>query len=135
MENKSDSVTNWRIIQSSLVVMTLRSWRFLLLFSFPPLVWVIVLATPGPLRAAIGLLCGVVWFGCWRVWLDERYLALIAPENHQQAGEALAFIWGKEKLASKTLEERQQGALRLLRKTLSCTAVLWLFWLTALLFW
>ncbi|MFD1802668.1 hypothetical protein ACFSFZ_10770 [Mixta tenebrionis] len=79
---------------------------------------------------------------CWLLWRHYRrylsasgragYLALLNAENNQQAGAALAFIWGRRRLQALSLQQRHQGALRQLRRMLFLTAALWLFWLTQL---
>ncbi|MGK3373847.1 hypothetical protein ACSLNF_25790, partial [Citrobacter youngae] len=61
MATKSDSVTNDEALQHGLLRHTLASWRFILLFSLPPMVWVLFVAPSGVLRAIIALLCAVVW--------------------------------------------------------------------------
>lgn len=132
MATESDSVTEGEVLQSGLLRHTLASWRFILLFSLPPLAWVLFVAPPGILRTVIALLCAIVWFGCWRLWLDERYFSLITAQNNSQAGEALCFIWRRERLKTLTLADRQSGALKQCRHTLCLVAALWAFWLVQL---
>lgn len=132
MATESDDVTESEDLQSGLLRHTLASWRFILLFSLPPLAWVLFVAPPGILRAVIALLCAIVWFGCWRLWLDERYFSLITAQNNTQAGEALYFIWQRERLKTLTLADRQSGALKQYRHTLCMVAVQWPFWLVQL---
>lgn len=134
MENKCDSVTSGDELSSRLLQHTLSSWRFLLLFILPPLMWVVFVGQAGIVRAVIALLCGLAFFGCWRVWLDAHYLAVIDQENNEQAGTALFFIWRRERLQSLTLNERRQGALKQFRIALGLIALLWAVWLIALLF-
>jgi len=133
MEDKSDIVTNNHALQSLLVQQTLNSWRFFLLFSAPPMVWVIFAAPVDLLRVLITLLCGIVWFGCWRLWLDARYFRLINEENNHQAGEALCVIRQRDRLKTLSLSERQQGALKQCRRAMFFTGALWVVWLVALL--
>lgn len=133
MATESDNVTAGEDIQSDLLRHTLASWRFILLFSLPPLAWVLFAAPPGILRAVIALLCAIVWFGCWRLWLDERYFSLITAQNNSQAGEALSFIWRRERLKTLTLADRQSGALKQCRYTLCLVAALWTLWLVLLM--
>lgn len=132
MATESDNVTEDEALQSGLLRHTLASWRFILLFSLPPMAWVLFAAPPGILRAIIALLCAVVWFGCWRLWLDERYFSLVTAENNTQAGEALCFIWRRERLKTLTLVDRQAGALKQCRHTLCLVAALWAVWLVLL---
>ncbi|EIQ75805.1 MULTISPECIES: hypothetical protein [Citrobacter] len=132
MATESDGVTNNEALQHGLLRHTLASWRFILLFSLPPMAWVLFVAPSGVLRAVIALLCAVVWFGCWRLWLDERYFSLINTQNNEQAGSALCFIWRRERLKTLTLVERQSGALQQCRKTLFLVVVLWAVWLALL---
>ncbi|MBJ9293811.1 hypothetical protein GHT40_05805 [Citrobacter werkmanii] len=132
MATESDDVTESEDLQSGLLRHTLASWRFILLFSLPPLAWVLFVAPPGILRAVIALLCAIVWFGCWRLWLDERYFSLITAQNNSLAGEALCFIWRRERLTTLTLADRQSGALKQCRHTLCLVAALWAFWLVQL---
>ncbi|EOF4707222.1 hypothetical protein ACKWWX_005739 [Klebsiella oxytoca] len=157
MAAESDNVTTEADLQHRLLQHTLASWRYLLLFATPPLLWamfiappgvmraVIVLlcgippllwamfiAPPGVMRAVIVLLCGIVFFGCWRIWLDARYFTLITQENNEHVGEALAFIWRRARLRELTFIERQQGALKQLRRTLMAVAATWVMWLVAL---
>ena len=134
MENKCDSVTCDDDVSSHLLQHTLASWRFLLLFILAPLMWVVFVGQAGVFRAVIALLCGLACFGCWRVWLDAHYLAVINQENNEQAGVALFFIWRRERLQRLTLDERRQGALKQFRKALGLIALLWAVWLIALLF-
>ena len=133
MATESDNVTEGEALRHDLLRNTLASWRFILLFSLPPMVWALFVASPGVVRAVIALLCAVVWFGCWRLWLDQRYFSLINKQNNKQAGNALYFIWRRERLKALTLAERQSGALRQCRKTLCLVTVLWAFWLVLLL--
>ncbi|MFS9418754.1 MULTISPECIES: hypothetical protein [Citrobacter] len=133
MATESDNVTNSEALQHGLLRHTLASWRFILLFSLPPMVWVLFVAPSGVLRAIIALLCAVVWFGCWRLWLDERYFSLINTQNNELAGSALCFIWRRERLKTLTLAERQSGALQQCRKTLFLVVVLWAVWLALLM--
>lgn len=132
MATESDSVTNNEALQRDLLRHTLASWRFILLFSIPPMVWVIFVAQSGVLRAVIALLCACVWFGCWRLWLDDRYFSLLAEQNNAQAGEALYVIWRRDRLKTLTLTERQAGALTQFRRTLYWVAALWAAWLMML---
>ncbi|MBL4277298.1 hypothetical protein H8F10_05080 [Vibrio fluvialis] len=132
MENEMGSITDGEHLQMSLVLRTLSSWRFLLLFTFPPMMWVLFVASPGAFRVAVALLCGIVWFGCWRLWLDGRYFALISLENNTQAGAALNFIWRRERLTRLSLVERQQGAIKQLRRTLIVAAIMLGVWLVAI---
>ncbi|MTH48925.1 hypothetical protein [Intestinirhabdus alba] len=132
MENRSDNVTESDDLPLRLLRQTLASWRFILLFIAPPMAWTLLTVAPGPARALIALWCGAAGFGCWRLWLDARYFALIDEQNNRRAGEALAEIWQREQLASLSLTQRQQGALRQLRRTMYATAALWLTWLAML---
>ncbi|MDN8598695.1 hypothetical protein Q0A17_04560 [Citrobacter sp. S2-9] len=134
MENKCDSVTCGDDVASHLLQQTLASWRFLLLFILAPLMWVVFVGQAGIFRAVIALLCGFAFFGCWRVWLDAHYLAVINQENNEQAGTALFFIWRRERLQRLTLSERRQGALKQFRRAMGLIALLWVVWLIALLF-
>ncbi|MCU6173130.1 hypothetical protein [Citrobacter cronae] len=132
MAMESDNVMNGEVLQYALLRHTLASWRFMLLFSLPPMAWVLFVSPSGILRAVIALLCAVVWVGCWRLWLDERYFSLVTAENNTQAGEALCFIWRRERLKTLTLVDRQTGALKQVRHTLCMVAVQWAFWLVQL---
>lgn len=118
-------------MQAALIQHTLASWRFILLFSFPPFLWALFIDQLNAAGLFIVLLCGIVWFACWRLWLDERYFRVISEENNAMAGEILHVIWGREKLKRHTLLHRQQGALTLFRKTQWLTGVLWVAWLLA----
>lgn len=132
MATESDSVTNSQVLRRDLLQHTLASWRYFLLFAIPPLLWAMFAEPPGVMRAVIVLLCGIVFFGCWRIWLDARYFTLITQENNEHVGEALAFIWRRARLCELTLTERQQGALKQLRYTLVAVAATWVMWLLAL---
>ncbi|MEO3991206.1 hypothetical protein [Pseudocitrobacter cyperus] len=79
------------------------------------------------------LLVGLVWFGCWRLWLDSRYFRWIDEENNQAAGEALCYIWHRERLRVLTFSERQSGALKQYRLTMRLTGIMWLMWVLTLL--
>lgn len=133
MATESDNVTQSDGIQRDLLGHTLASWRFILLFSLPPMVWVIFTAPSGISRAIVALLCAIVWFGCWRVWLDGRYFSLINAQNNELAGEVLGVIWRHERLKTLTLAERQSGALKQCRQTFYMVAILWAFWLMLLI--
>lgn len=132
MATESDGVTNSQVLRRDLLQHTLASWRYFLLFAIPPLLWAMFAEPPGVMRAVIVLLCGIVFFGCWRIWLDARYFMLITQENNDRAGEALFFIWRRARLRELTLTERQQGALKQLRYTLVAVAATWVMWLLAL---
>ncbi|ENT8919006.1 hypothetical protein [Salmonella bongori] len=132
MATKSDKVTSENVLQRDLLSHTLASWRFFLLFTLPPGVWVIFISPPGSLRVVIALLSGMACLGSWRIWLDRRYFALITLENNFQAGEGLFIIWRRERVRAITLSERQQGALKQFRRTLVTIAALWGIWLFAL---
>lgn len=133
MEDNNNDAVNTGALQSLLVQQTLDSWRFFLLFSVPPMVWAFFKAPSDLTRVVIVLLCGIVWFGCWRLWLDARYFRWLNEENNPQAGEALSFIWQREKLTTFSLAGRQQGALRQCRHTMWVTGALWVVWLMALI--
>lgn len=133
MEDKNDNVTSRTALQSLFVQQTLKSWRFFLLFSVPPVVWVIFVAPSTLLRVFIALMCGIVWFGCWRLWLDAHYFRLISEENNELAGDVLFVIWRRERLQGLTYVERQLGALIQYRRTILLTGALWVVWLMALL--
>lgn len=47
MATESDGVTNNEALHRDLLRHTLESWRFILLFSVPPMVWAIVVAPSG----------------------------------------------------------------------------------------
>lgn len=132
MAAESDDVTNEADLQHRLLQHTLASWRYLLLFATPPLLWAMFIAPSGVMRAVIVLLCGIVFFGCWRIWLDARYFTLITQENNDHAGEAMAFIWQRAGLRELTFTGRQQGALKQLHRTLMAVAATWAMWLMAL---
>ncbi|AHG20278.1 membrane protein [Chania multitudinisentens RB-25] len=133
MADKNDTITSRMALQSLLVQQTLKSWRFFLLFSVPPMVWVIFVAPPVLPRVFITLLCGIVWFGCWRLWLDAHYFKFMSDENNELAGEVLFVIWRRERLQKLTFVERQSGALKQYRRTMWLTGALWAAWLMALL--
>jgi len=132
MEPVSDNVTYEGALRSDLLIHTLNSWRFFLLFTLPPLAWCLFVASPGILRVMIALLSGIVWFSCWRLWLDAGYFSLIVADNNAQAGKALAFIWQRDRLHDLAFTERQQGALKQCRRTLYWLAFLWGSWLVLL---
>lgn len=132
MAAESDGVTNSQVLRRDLLQHTLASWRYFLLFAIPPLLWAMFIAPPGVMRAVIVLLCGIVFFGCWRIWLDARYFTFITQENNDHAGEAMAFIWRRTRLRELTFIERQQGALKQLSLTLVAVAATWVMWLLAL---
>lgn len=133
MEAKSDNVTQKSNLPSNLIQHTLKSWRFFLLFSVPPVLWVVFVEAPALPRLFIAVLCGMVWFGCWRLWLDTRYFTCMSEDNNALAGEALFVIWRREKLQRLTFAERQRGALKQFRRTMWLTGGLWIAWLAALL--
>lgn len=133
MEGKNHDIKYRSALQASLIQQTLASWRFFLLFSCPPLLWALVIVQLNLAGIFILLLCGMVWFGCWRLWLDERYFRLINEENNDLAGEALHTIWRRKKLEHREFAQRQQGALTLFRKTMWLTGIMWLSWLIAAL--
>lgn len=132
MAAESDNVTNGHDLRCDLLQNTLASWRYYVLFAFAPLLWAMFVAPSGVMRAVITLLCGIVFLGWWRVWLDARYFTLITQENNDQAGEMLVFIWQREKLGHLTFVERQMGALKQFRRMLITTFATWLVWVLAL---
>jgi hypothetical protein len=133
MEGKNDNVTSRTALQSLFVQQTLKSWRFFLLFSVPPMIWVIFAAPPAFSRIFITLMCGIVWFGCWRLWLDTHYFRLTNEENNELVGNVLFVLWGRERLQRLTYDQRQLGALIQFRRTFRLTGALWIVWLIALL--
>lgn len=133
MANEHHEVTKECALQAALLERTLESWRFLLLMAVPPLLWTIFAASPGALRAVIALLSGASAYGCWRLWLDAGYFVRFNEADNQRAGEALALIWRRETLARLSFTERQQGAVRQLRRTILIIALLWGLWLLALI--
>lgn len=112
---------------ASLVVLvaTLKTWRGLFLMTLPPLG--VVLMHHGSLIAAgMFLAIGAVWYHCWRLWLDQCYFsALQAGMTNEALGQALANIWQRPRLHMLTLAQRQQGALRCLKRSLLMAAGLW----------
>ncbi|HHD7445163.1 TPA: hypothetical protein ACOVFI_004298 [Citrobacter braakii] len=129
MENKNPGITARNALYALLVQQTLQSWRFLLLFSVPPLIWGLFVVPLEVSGLIIVLLCAGVWIGCWRLWLDERYFRLINVENNALAGDILHVIWGRKKLSHLTYAQRLLGALKLFRYTLQFTGILWVVWL------
>lgn len=129
MEDKSHDIKCSDTLQTSLVQQTLGSWRFFLLFSIPPFMWGLFFSALSLSGIFIVFLCGIVWFGCWRLWLDERYFKFLKEENNEIAGEVLHFIWCRERLKRRTFAHRQQGALKLFRLTMWFSGILWIVWL------
>lgn len=133
MENKNGNVTSTASLQSLFVQQTLKSWRFLLFFSIPPVMWVIITDPTAFARVFITLMSGIIWFSCWRLWLDAHYLRLINDENNKIVGNVLFVIWGRKRLQELTYDQRQLGALIQFRRTLWLTGALWIVWLIVLL--
>lgn len=133
MAERSDSVTNSETLQHHLVQYTLASWRYCALSAVPPLLWATFVAPQGVMRAILVLLCGIVFYGCWRMWLDRRYLSQITRDNNLQAGEALFSIWRRERVRKLSLAERQRGALKHLNRTLPIVGATWVIWMLALM--
>ncbi|WP_156292511.1 hypothetical protein [Serratia oryzae] len=133
MANQQDGINKQSTLQAALLERSLASWRFLLLMAAPPLLWVIFAASPGAPRAVTALLSGATGYGCWRLWLDAGYFARFSEADNQRAGDALALIWQREKLAHLSFAERQQGAVRQLKRTILITALLWVLWPLALM--
>lgn len=133
MENGRDIVTQESVLLSRLLTKTLNSWRFFLLFTLPPLAWIFFVVPSGIPCILIALMTGIIWFRCWRLWLDAQYFSLINEDNNEQAGEALCFIWQRETLRTLTLVGRRYAALKQCRHTLYWVAILWLAWLLFLL--
>ncbi|AOR58617.1 hypothetical protein [Pectobacterium parmentieri] len=129
MEDKNQDIKCRPALQAYLIQQTLASWRFFLLFSAPPFMWGLFIAQMSLPGIFIVFLCGIVWFGCWRLWLDERYFRFISEENNEIAGEVLHFIWCREKLQQRTFADRQRGTLNLFRHTMRLTGMLWVVWL------
>ncbi|STE16767.1 Uncharacterised protein [Escherichia coli] len=67
MATESDGVTNNEALHRDLLRHTLESWRFILLFSVPPMVWAIVVAPSG------GATCG------YRAVVRHCLVWLLAP--------------------------------------------------------
>lgn len=131
-ENTGDVVTS-ETKQMQFLLLTLQSWRFFLVSVIPPMLWVIIAAPPRLFAILIAFLCGSVIFGCWRLWLDAQYLRIIESANNLQAGEALFFIWRREKLRHLTVVDRQKGAIKQLWHTMWLIAFVWGVWFVALL--
>lgn len=83
-----------------------------------------------PICTAAGLL--QAWFG-WRLQLDAGLLRKL--ENGTTGGQvdlALARLFARDIAAGRTLEARQRGIARLLRRFLMMTVLVWSFGLVAL---
>ena len=132
MATEHDDVNDGALLQRDLLLSTLASWRYFMLLTSPPLLWVMFIAQPGLIRVIVALLCAICLVGCWRMWLDARYFRLITPANNALAGEVLREIWRRETLCGLGLITRQQGALKQLRRTMFANGVLWGLWLLAL---
>lgn len=134
MANEHQEITATEQLATVLLERTLQSWRFLLLMAVPPLLWVIFAASPSLVRAGVALVSSVCVYGCWRLWLDVGYLTQFNEAENQQAGEMLALIWQRQQLTQLTFAQRQYGALCQFKRTLLITALLWILWLIALIF-
>ncbi len=127
MAAESDNVT-----RRALLCCSLASWKFFLPLAALPVLWALIVLPHGWLQILLVINGGYCAFGCWRLWLDERYFALITEQYNALAGDALAFIWQRERLGRLTLEERETGARRQLHHTLKATMLAWVLWLIAL---
>lgn len=104
---------------------TLGSWRLLWCATLPPLC-VALLSPTSWVMAGLFLFVGVVWYYCWRLWLDQQYVRLLLEGMaYDTFGSGLASVWRQERLRSLSMAQRQQGALRYLKHTLLMTASLW----------
>lgn len=131
-DNQGAALT--QLLQRRVLQQTLTSARYLLFFTVPPVLWAMFVAPPGTLRVIVVLLSGIIGYACWRLDLDARYFSVISPQNNMPAGQALFFIWRRERLRELSYTDRQYGALKQLRRTLALVAVLWGLWLLALFF-
>lgn len=128
MAENRDNVT-----RRAILIRSLSSWRFFLPLGSLPLVWALVFASRSGLPVLLVLNVGYIAYGCWRLWLDAGYFRLLSEENSPAAGEALAFIWQRERLKTLTLQEREQGARRQLHRTLLATVLAWGIWIIGLM--
>lgn len=109
----------------SILHATLGSWRLLWGATLPPLCVALLLPTSW-VMAGLFLFVGVVWYYCWRLWLDQQYVRLLLEGMaHDTFGSGLTSVWRRERLRSLSMAQRQQGALRYLKRTLLMTASLW----------
>ncbi|KAA1050708.1 hypothetical protein [Pseudocitrobacter sp. 73] len=135
MENRENQLNSAALLHRQLVQDTLESSRFFMFFSIPPMMWILLsrpCLTPGVFTGLMTFVCGLIWYGCWRLWLDTRYLRAIDEKNNHLAGEALFFIWQRKKLQSLTFAQRQAGALKQYKLTMLLTGILWLIWVVVL---
>lgn len=109
----------------AVLITTLKSWRALWLFTLPPL-GIVLQGHCTWAAAGLFMLIGVIWYHCWRLWLDQRYFSLMNDGVGNDAlGGGLAEVWQLTRLRSLTLAERQQGAVRCLKRTLWMALILW----------
>ncbi|MEB4673315.1 hypothetical protein MXL54_00825 [Enterobacteriaceae bacterium G50] len=135
MENRDNQLNSEALLQRQLVQYTLESSRFFMFFSIPPVLWILLSRpcfSPGGLIGLMAFICGLIWYGCWRLWLDSRYFRAIDEENNPIAGEALFFIWRRKKLKALTFSQRQSGALKQYKLTMWLTSILWVIWVVVL---
>lgn len=115
-------------LRDRLIIVSLASWRFILLLLTPPLVTALWLIPAGVPKAAMLGLSGWVGFNCWRLWLDGAYFFALQQTNADDSrmGEDLAFIWHRKGLCLLNHTQRQQGAISILHRTLLLLGILWL---------
>lgn len=133
MADTNKQPTDNHNLSKLLIRHTLASWRFILIMALIPLIWASFCQQQNIIRALIVAMAGILIYQSWRLWLDENYFAEISEHNNQQAGIILTFIWQKNRLQYLSLQQRYQGAIRQLKISLICCAVLWIIWLIALI--
>ncbi|PHM38679.1 hypothetical protein Xmau_03389 [Xenorhabdus mauleonii] len=103
------------------VIATLKSWCFISGLSvFAAFIATIIFITTSghQIHYAMSLLLALCCqYYCWRIWLDCRYFQILNlyPEKSAEFDQALLLIFNKTP-QPKTLNDRIQGALRLLKR-------------------
>ncbi len=122
-----------RVVTQSLNLVTLQSWRFLLLLALVPLLWTAVMPVASLMRGLLAISGAAAVYNLWRVWLDCQYLQCFSAANNRAAGRILAVLWRKQPLTRLSYRQRRRGALRQLRRSALLTVILWVVWLGVLL--
>jgi hypothetical protein len=78
------------------------------------------------LLAGISIMASfVTFFYCWRLWLDEKFFALLTQDNLDDFDKTIEKIWGKEMLR-RDLEMRMRATGKLIIRAWCTTAIQWL---------
>lgn len=127
---------NHPIARQTLLI-SLKSWRYIVLVSFLAyLVCMILLLNPHSIGwIALSFAAGfITLFFCWRLWMDEKFFDLLMrnPENATEFDAAIQALWAKNQ-TPRTLEDRWQGAAKLIKQAWLAVSIQWVSAIIALI--